>query len=328
MSFPSKSAGRMIINEIQMELGKRQEDMAKIIELAEQAAVNKNLDALRLIATNYPMIAAKIMNDMEISDIVLEQLRGEDLIQLYSRTKKHLNFKLRKKMLDRLIPFITEQAKTIYRRGVSASVSKYINYEPGLDWELEMTIEKMMSSGRLSLNYDNIVSKEPVKKKRSIVVCIDKSLSVLQLIHQIVLMAAVLSLSVKKENFSIIEFDSESTVLKPMHKYTNPEELVELILNIESGGKTNLEDALKLAMEQLKQSSSREKIVYMISDLERTIGGNPLPIIQNIEDLRVIYARTYRRVSFVDEVISLSNVSLIELNFDSDLVEITTKLIS
>jgi len=311
-----------------MELGKRQEDMAKIIELAEQAAVNKNLDALRLIATNYPMIAAKIMNDMEISDIVLEQLRGEDLIQLYSRTKKHLNFKLRKKMLDRLIPFITEQAKTIYRRGVSASVSKYINYEPGLDWELEMTIEKMMSSGRLSLNYDNIVSKEPVKKKRSIVVCIDKSLSVLQLIHQIVLMAAVLSLSVKKENFSIIEFDSESTVLKPMHKYTNPEELVELILNIESGGKTNLEDALKLAMEQLKQSSSREKIVYMISDLERTIGGNPLPIIQNIEDLRVIYARTYRRVSFVDEVISLSNVSLIELNFDSDLVEITTKLIS
>ncbi|MHA1418141.1 MAG: vWA domain-containing protein [Candidatus Heimdallarchaeaceae archaeon] len=318
----------MIINEIQMELGKRQEDMAKIIELAEQAAVNKNLDALRLIATNYPMIAAKIMNDMEISDIVLEQLRGEDLIQLYSRTKKHLNFKLRKKMLDRLIPFITEQAKTIYRRGVSASVSKYINYEPGLDWELEMTIEKMMSSGRLSLNYDNIVSKEPVKKKRSIVVCIDKSLSVLQLIHQIVLMAAVLSLSVKKENFSIIEFDSESTVLKPMHKYTNPEELVELILNIESGGKTNLEDALKLAMEQLKQSSSREKIVYMISDLERTIGGNPLPIIQNIEDLRVIYARTYRRVSFVDEVISLSNVSLIELNFDSDLVEITTKLIS
>ena len=311
-----------------MELGKRQEDMAKIIELAEQAAENKNLDALRLIATNYPMIAAKIMNDMEISDIVLEQLRGEDLIQLYSRTKKHLNFKLRKKMLDRLIPFITEQAKTIYRRGVSASVSKYINYEPGLDWELEMTIEKMMSSGRLSLNYDDIVSKEPIKKKRSIVVCIDKSLSVLQLIHQIVLMAAVLSLSVKKENFSIIEFDSESTVLKPMHKYTNPEELVELILNIESGGKTNLEDALKLSMEQLKQSSSREKIVYMISDLERTIGGNPLPIIQNIEDLRVIYARTYRRVSFVDEIISLSNVSLIELNFDSDLVEITTKLIS
>ncbi len=328
MTFPSKDAGRMIINEIQMELGKRQEDMAKIIELAKQAAESKNLDALRLIATNYPMIAAKIMNDMDMSEIVLEQLQGEDLIQLYSRTKKHLSFQLRKKMLDRLIPFITEQAKAIYRRGVSASVSKYVNYEPGLAWELEMTIEKMMSNGRLAPNYDSIVSKEPIKKKRSIVVCIDKSLSVLQLIHQIVLMASVLSLSVKKENFSIIVFDSESTVLKPIHKYTNPEELVELILNIESGGKTNLEDALKLALDQLKLSSSREKIVYMITDLERTIGGNPLPIIQKIEDLRVIYARTYRRVSFVDEVISLSNVSLIELNFDSDLVELTTKLIS
>ncbi|MCK4895855.1 MAG: hypothetical protein KAS47_03550, partial [Candidatus Heimdallarchaeota archaeon] len=88
MTFPSKDAGRMLINEIQMELGKRQEDMAKIIELAEQAAENKNMDALRLIATNYPTIAAKIMNGMEISEIVLEQLRGEDLVQLYSRTKK------------------------------------------------------------------------------------------------------------------------------------------------------------------------------------------------------------------------------------------------
>ena len=311
-----------------MELGKRQEDMAKIFELAEQAAENRNLDALRLIATNYPTLAAKIMNNMEISDIILEQLRGEDLVQLYSRTKKHLKYQLRKRMLDRLIPFITEQAKAIYQRGVSASVSKYVNYEPGLDWELEMTIEKMMSIGKLSPDYDSIVSKEPIKKKRSIVVCIDKSLSVLKLIHQIVLMASVLSLSVKKENFSVIVFDSESTVLKPMQKYTNPEELVELILNIESGGKTNLEDALKLALDQLKQSSSREKIVYMISDLERTIGGNPLPIIQNITDLRVIYARTYRRVSFVDDIISLSNVSFIELSLDSDLVEITTKLIS
>jgi hypothetical protein len=311
-----------------MELGKRQEDMGRIIELAKQAAENKNLDALRLIATNYPTIAAKILNDMEISEIVLEQLRGEELIQLYSRTKKHLSYQLRKKMLNKLIPFITEQAKAIYRRGVSASVSKYVNYEPGLAWELEMTIEKMLSHGKLSPDYNSIVSKEPAKKKRSIVVCIDKSLSVLRLIHQIVLMASVLSLSVKKENYSIIVFDSESAVLKPMHKYTNPDELIELILNIESGGKTNLEDALKLALNQLKQSSSREKIIYMISDLERTIGGNPLPIIQNIEDLRVIYARTYRRVSFVDEIISLSNVSLIELNFDSDLVEITTKLIS
>ena len=302
--------------------------MAKIIELAQQAAESRNLEALRLIATNYPMIVAKIMNEMDITDIVLDQLHGKDLIQLYSRTKKHLNFQLRKKMLDKLIPFIIEQAKAIYRRGVSSAVSKYVNYEPGRTWELEMTIEKMMSSGKLYPDYDNIVSKEPIKKRRSIVVCIDKSLSVLQLIHQIVLMASVLSLSVKKENFSIIEFDSESSVLKPMHKYMNPDELVELILNIESGGKTNLEDALNLAVDQLKRSSSREKIVYMISDLERTAGGNPLPIIRKIQDFRVVYARSYRRVSFVDEVISLSNVSLIELNQNSDLVELTTKLIS
>ncbi len=317
----------MTINEIHLELGKKEDNMARIIELAERAAEESNLEGLRLIATNYPMIAAKILNKIDLTDEMLENLAGEDLIQLYSRTKKHLNYNIRKKLLEKLIPFITEKAKTIFRRGISSSVSRYVNYEPSDSWEIEMTFEKMLSSGKQVPDYDSIVVKEPSKRKKSIVICIDKSLSVLRLIHQIVLMASVLSLSVKRDNFAIIEFDSEAQLLKPMAKRIPPEELVELILNIESGGKTDLNEALLLATKQLKDSSSREKIIYIISDLERTIGRNPLPTIQRIPDLRVVYARTYRRVSFVDEIVSLSNVKMVELNHNSDLVELTTKLV-
>ena len=318
----------MLINEIHLELGKKQEDMSRILELAEQAAEESNLEGLRLIATNYPIIVAKLLNKMEITDQILDQLQGEELTLLYSRTKKHLDFQIRKKMLDKLIPFITEKAKVIYRRGVSASVSRYINYEPGDTWEIEMTIEKMLSQGKAIPDYDSIVVKEPSKRKRSLVICIDKSLSVLQLIHQIVLMASVLSLSVKKDNFAIIEFDSTAHILKKMNNTIHPESIVELILNIESSGKTNLEEALSLAHKQLSESISREKIVYLISDLERTVGKDPLPIINRIPDLRVIYARTYRRVSFVDEVVSLNNVSMNELNRNTDLIDLTSKLIS
>ncbi|MCG3258376.1 MAG: VWA domain-containing protein [Candidatus Heimdallarchaeota archaeon] len=318
----------MTINEIHLELGKKEDNMARIIELAERAAKESNLEGLRLIATNYPMIAAKILNKIELTDQMLDNLTGEDLIQLYSRTKKHLNYNIRKKLLEKLIPFITEKAKTIFRRGISSSVSRYVNYQPGDSWEIEMTFEKMLSSGKLNPDYDSIVVKEPSKRKKSIVICIDKSLSVLQLIHQIVLMASVLSLSVKRDNFAIIEFDSEAQLLKPMSKRIPPEELVELILNVESGGKTDLDKALQLATKQLKDSTSREKIIYIISDLERTIGKNPLPIIQRIPDLRIVYARTYRRVSFVDEIVSLSNVKMVELNHNSDLVDLTTKLVS
>ena len=318
----------MTINEIHLELGKKEDNMGRIIELAERAAKESNLEGLRLIATNYPMIAAKILNKIELTDQMLDNLTGEDLIQLYSRTKKHLSYNIRKKLLEKLIPFITEKAKTIFRRGISSSVSRYVNYQPGDSWEIEMTFEKMLSSGKLNPDYDSIVVKEPSKRKKSIVICIDKSLSVLQLIHQIVLMASVLSLSVKRDNFAIIEFDSEAQLLKPMSKRIPPEELVELILNVESGGKTDLDKALQLATKQLKDSSSREKIIYIISDLERTIGKNPLPIIQRIPDLRIVYARTYRRVSFVDEIVSLSNVKMVELNHNSDLVELTTKLVS
>ena len=318
----------MTINEIHLELGKKEDNMARIIELAERAAKESNLEGLRLIATNYPMIAAEILNKIELTDQMLDNLAGKDLIQLYSRTKKHLSYDIRKKLLDKLIPFITEKAKTILRRGISSSVSRYVNYEPGDSWEIEMTFEKMLSSGKQVPDYDCIVVKEPSDRKKSIVMCIDKSLSVLQLIHQIVLMASVLSLSVKRDNFAIIEFDSEAQLLKPMAKRIPPEKLVELILNIESGGKTDLDEALQLATKQLKDSSSREKIIYIISDLERTTGRNPLPTIQRIPDLRVVYARTYRRVSFVDEIVSLSNVKMVELNHNSDLVELTTKLVS
>ena len=302
--------------------------MSRILELAEQAAEENNLEGLRLIATNYPIIAAKLLNKMEITEQILDQLQGEELTLLYSRTKKHLDFQIRKKMLDKLIPFITEKAKAIYRRGVSASVSRYVNYEPGDTWEIEMTIEKMLSEGKTIPDYKSIVVKEPSKRKRSMVICIDKSLSVLQLIHQIVLMASVLSLSVKKDNFAIIEFDSTAHILKEMNTTIHPESIVERILNIESSGKTNLEEALSLAHKQLSKSISKEKIIYLISDLERTVGKNPLPIINKIPDLRIVYARTYRRVSFVDEVISLNNVSMNELNRNTDLIDLTSKLIS
>ncbi len=311
-----------------MELGKKQEDMTRILELAEQAADENNLEGLRLIATNYPIIVARMLNKMELTDLILDQLQGEELTLLYSRTKKHLDFQIRKKMLDKLIPFITEKAKIIYRRGISASVSRYVNYEPGDSWEIEMTIEKMLSNGKTIPDYDSIVVKEPSKRKRSLVICIDKSLSVLQLIHQIVLLASVLSLSVKKDNFAIIDFDSSAHILKEMNTTIHPESIVELILNIESSGKTNLEEALSLAHKQLSKCVSREKIIYLISDLERTVGKNPLPIISRIPDLRVIYARTYRRVAFVDDVISLNNVSLNELNQNSDLIDLTSRLIS
>ncbi len=318
----------MTINEIYLELGKRDDNIDRIIELAEKAAEESNLEGLKLIATNYPMIAAKLLDKIQPTDQMLDSLASEDLIQLYSRTKKHINYDLRKKFLEKLIPFITEKAKDIFRRGISSTVSRYVNYEPGDTWEIEMTFEKMLSMGKLVPDYDSIVVKEPSKRKKSIVICIDKSLSVLQLIHQIVLMASVLSLSVKRDNFAVIEFDSEAHLLKPMSKRIPPEELVELILNIESGGKTDLDEVLQLATKQLKDSSSREKIIYIISDLERTVGRNPLPTMQRIPDLRIVYARTYRRVSFVDEVASLRNVKMVELNQNSDLVELTTKLIS
>ena len=89
----------MTINEIYLELGKREDNMDRIIELAERAAEESNLEGLKLIATNYPMIAAKLLDKIKLTEQMLDSLASEDLIQLYSRTKKHINFDIRKKIL-------------------------------------------------------------------------------------------------------------------------------------------------------------------------------------------------------------------------------------
>lgn len=318
----------MLINDISLELGHYKEDMARIVELTQKAAETRNLEGLRLIATNYPNIVAKTLNEMDIDNVTLDKISKEDLIQLYSLTKKQLSFKFRKEILDKIIPFITEKAKRIYLKGIASSVARFKNYEPGDQWDLEMTMQRMLSSGSGLPTYDNIVVREPEKRKRSIVICIDKSLSVLQHIHQIVLTASVLSLTVKRDNLAIIGFDSEAQLLKKMAETTHPNEIVRKILDLESRGKTNISEALELAHNELKQGSALERIIYLISDLERTAGKNPLPFIKRTKDFRVIYFRTYRRMPFVDEIAILSNVILRELNENTDLVELTTEMAS
>ena len=90
-----------------LELGKKEDNMDRIIELAEKAAEESNLEGLKLIATNYPMIAAKLLDKIKLTEQMLDSLASEDLIQLYSRTKKHINFDIRKYKNARSYEYVT-----------------------------------------------------------------------------------------------------------------------------------------------------------------------------------------------------------------------------
>ncbi len=273
-------------------------------------------------------MVARVLENIEFDIQAMDEFLGRDLVRLYSITKTHLSYVSRKKILDRIIPFIYEQAKAIFRRGVSASLSHYKNYEPGDDWDIYMTIEKMLSLGKTLPDYEVILTKTPKIKKKNIVLCIDKSMSVMELIHQISITASILALSVKKENIAIIEFDSKARIIKSMHEHIEPDYLIQQILDIESGGKTNLYEAIQLATEQLQSITSSEKIVYIISDCDRTIGDNPLPLMAKIPEIKLIYAKTSRKIQFVDEILKLpTKLTFLELNRDTDLVELTKKMV-
>lgn len=318
----------MLLNDIYLEIGQYRNETSRIFELAQRAVELKNIEGLTLIASSYPIMIARLLNKIEEDTFFFDFSIGEDLVQLYSLTKRHLKFRLRKQLLDALIPYITRKASKIYRLGISSQLSRYKPYQLGDNWDLEMTIERLLSSGARYPDYNSIVVHEISKKKRSIVLCIDKSLSVFSFIHQIVLTAAVLAFSITNENYCVIAFDSKAQIIKSIDEYVDHNKIIERILDLESEGKTNLEAALSKAYEQLNKTNAREKEIILISDLERTVGKDPLPIIKQLPRLKVVYTRTARSNKLIQELTRFKNVKIEELREDTDLVALSIRLLS
>ena len=67
---------KMLLNEIYLEIGQQKNDVTRIIQLANEAREQKNIEGLKLIALNYPQIAAKMLAglfaEMDLGFIRLE----------------------------------------------------------------------------------------------------------------------------------------------------------------------------------------------------------------------------------------------------------------
>lgn len=318
----------MLLNDIYLEIGQYRTESPRLLELAQRAVELKNIQGLTLIASSYPIMVARLINKIEEDDWFFDLDLGEELVKLYSLTKRHLKVKLRRQLLDTLIPYINRKALNIYRHGLSSRLSRYKPYALGDEWDIEMTIERLMSVGARYPSYSDIVVHELSKKKKSIVLCVDKSLSVFSYIHQIVLTAAVLAYSIINENYAVIAFDSKAQVIKPINEYADQETIIEKILDLESEGKTNIEAALSQAYEQLSKTNTREKEVILISDLERTVGRDPIPIVSRLPKLKVVFTRTARNNTLVHEISKFRHVQIEEMNENTDLLALSSKLLN
>ncbi len=264
---------------------------------------------------------------MELSNVLFNEGLDKNLLELFSLTKSTLSYEKRKTIIERLIPYIVKKSSDIFTKSQSIGLSSFSSYEPGFEWDLMLTLQNILQSGTKHITYDSIITKKTRKRDLAYFICIDKSLSVFSLIHQIVLLAAVLSYASKGEDYSIVVFDSQARVLKEIREYKHIEKTIEEILTIESGGKTNIHAGLKASLQEMMMSRKTRNRLLLVTDFQKTAGKDPFSLLTQFTDVKLIYVRSHRDRAIINKVEELENTEIFELSTDTDLLTLCNQLL-
>jgi uncharacterized protein with von Willebrand factor type A (vWA) domain len=126
-------------------------------------------------------------------------------------------------------------------------------------------------------------------RKKSIVLLIDKSHSVLIYLNLIILTSILFSLIHNIDDIAIIGFDSRPEIMKGfVDLQVTTQDVVNRLINVRSGGKTDIYSALKLVEKEFSTRITPKKTLVMISDLLPTSGLDFIPSLERIKDVRII----------------------------------------
>ena len=262
------------------------------IDFTKQAIKTQNLRAVEILAENYPRIVVDVLQmDSDMVNIILESN------SLFFQIKDFFTPEEKQVLLRQLIPKLFRHAERIF---YSINRSKYptkIHYTPGLSWQLEDTIMNFLLSGDNYFTYKHVICIRRQEKQRCMVLLIDKSHSVLAYLKLIILTSILFNLSLKANDISLIGFDSQPEVIKGFtESQITTQDITTRLINIRSGGKTNIFSALQAVKKEFSHRIGYKKTLVIISDLLATSGMDFLPILKEMEDVRIIL--TPRRRTF------------------------------
>jgi gas vesicle protein GvpN len=213
---------------------------------------------LKMVAGSslWPMLEAYSMLDEEVPEA------EKDIIE---------------RVVSRIVALI---AASIGEKGTRSYHRKLGSYMPGIEeFDLDLTIEQIM--GKRALEYEDIaaIHKHPKKLAVSLMLDISNSMQRSRVITAAIAVAA-LAYKLEKDYYSIIAFKDKTETLKSI---TEPppeiEELTMKILNLKTGGLTNIKEALERGAEELELAQTLkwvgERIGIIITDGWVTAGGDP-----------------------------------------------------
>jgi Mg-chelatase subunit ChlD len=192
------------------------------------------------------------------------------------------------------------RAKTILNRtirriaaniaGRSLRSPQYVRvpFQPGLEeLDLEETIENVL--GKSSLDYRDIVCVQKRAREKAFSLMLDVSNSMQT--EKMLIAALAVGVFVYKfldDQYSIITFSDRAHLLKPIEERPDVEKLVDKMLELQAGGSTNIEEALRKGLRELERLPQLDGTGILVTDGWVTEGGDPVAIAERYPRLHVI----------------------------------------
>ncbi|MFW9780106.1 MAG: VWA domain-containing protein [Candidatus Heimdallarchaeota archaeon] len=244
----------------------------------------RNIPAIEVLSEVYPRTLVNLLPlDTDHLDLILESS------SLVFQLRPYYSYEERQVLLRKLIPRLYRQAMRIFKEIDRNRYPETSPYSPGRPWNVEKTLENYLQSGDLYFTYKHVVSIRRLRRHYPVVLLIDKSHSVLQHLRLIILTSILFSLSTDLNNLAIIGFDSLPDILKGFRdSWMTPTEMIRRLIELASGGKTNIFLAVQAAMKELETQISSHKTLILMSDLLATSGKNFIPLLAKVKDVRII----------------------------------------
>jgi Mg-chelatase subunit ChlD len=161
-------------------------------------------------------------------------------------------------------------------------------YRPGLDeLDVDRTLEEHI--GKPHLDYEEIYCHERIRRKSSYVLMLDVSNSMQQeKIAVGAIATGVFASKLRHDWHGVLTFARHASVIKHVTEPNNLTELMDRMLDIRSGGATNLREALLDGWALLNEARTVTRTGILVTDGWATVGGDPVEVAAKYDRLHVL----------------------------------------
>lgn len=209
-------------------------------------------------------------------------------LQLLFMANMSLNPEYRQIARRTLIRTIARIAVQVTGRGIGPTEYVNVRFQPGLeDFDLEETFENKL--GKDFLDYRDIVCIEKRRKERAFSLILDVSNSMqMEKIVIAALAVGVFAYRFCDDRYSVITFKDNAQIVKAIKDNPDLEKLIDKMLDLQPGGLTNIEEGLRIGLEELEKFHKLEGVGILVTDGWVTRGGDPTKIAGRYPRLHVI----------------------------------------